>query len=179
VRLCVVIFNLASSFYTAKAKTSSVGKTLNRCEWELQSRLNHLGWLEVVGSERTLQIPNVHKALLVGSNQKRPNAWHLLNRHSDVNFLLLLQLELPTPGPKLDTRIETSSHNDLNIAGWYNEDGYISYWLGVLTNILDYVRWKIPLFQSIISASQQQSWCIWLPAETEYGTTNVILDHRL
>lgn len=83
----VVVFHLASALNTAKTKSLAIWKARDRSQREFQSSLYHLSRLEIVGFEGGIKVPNVHKALLVSRDEQWIGAWHVLDGHSDINFL--------------------------------------------------------------------------------------------
>lgn len=111
----VIVFHLASTFDTTKTKAFSIREASQSSQWKLESGLDHLSGLEVVGIKCIFQIPYVHESLLMRRDEQWPRAGHLLNGHRDVYFLSEVKLIGTAPSPKFNSCVETTRNNNVGV----------------------------------------------------------------
>ncbi len=97
----------------------------------------------------------------VSCDEERELSTHVVNRFTQIAFAYLTQLLRASPSPELDSGVPSTTHNDRGVV--LVEAVNIFYGFCMSSYDYDLVSWQIPLFNVVISASNQERWLVRAP----------------
>ena len=163
----VVAVDGAAAFDRADHEALAIAEAADGGRRELEGRLNQVDGVEGLVLDVVLQVPNVDVAILVSGDEQGPLIGHVMDGHRNIRLADLLQLHQTLPDPELDAAVPAAADYKCVVCLRVHDAEHFFDWLRVRANRTDLVAAQVPFVDVVVSAGDQNSWLIELPAGSQ------------